>query len=154
MIATCEWCAPLRKRFYRFPSGWTGVTLLLLRLLVGGLAIVEASLIYFHVGSALPLAGTGSVLPLLAAGCAAFLGLSLWFGFMTPLVGGLLALEAATLLLAQAPVGLTLLDSRMAVFEYSILAAVLAVLGPGAISIDARLFGLREVAISERRLDI
>jgi hypothetical protein len=37
----------------------------------------------------------------------------------------------------------------MALFEFAVMAAVVSVLGPGAISIDARLFGRREVQIDE-----
>ena len=44
---------------------------------------------------------------------------------------------------------LQLLNSRMALFEFVVMAAALAILGPGAASIDARLFGRREVAIRE-----
>jgi hypothetical protein len=35
-------------------------------------------------------------------------------------------------------------------FEFVALSALLAILGPGATSIDARLFGLREVAIRDK----
>src|SRR5271155_1702181 len=38
-----------------------------------------------------------------------------------------------------------------AVFEFAVMSAVLGILGPGAISMDARLFGRREVAIREAR---
>lgn len=140
MSPYCEWCAPLRKTFSRFPSGWAAVALLVLRLVIGAIAFAEATLIF---------AGTNSPLVQLTAGCAAVGGLALLFGFLTPVVSGLIAVEAATMLLAQPT--LRLLDSPMALFEFIAMAAVLAVLGPGALSIDARLFGLREVAISDRR---
>jgi hypothetical protein len=35
----------------------------------------------------------------------------------------------------------------MSAFEFVLMSAVLVILGPGAISLDARLFGRREVAI-------
>lgn len=133
---------PLRKSFSRFPSGWAAVALLVLRVVVGGITIAESALVFV---------GTNSPLLQLTAGCAAFGGSALLLGFLTPVVSGLIAVEAVTLLLGQ--VLLQLLDSRMALFEFIAMAAVLAVLGPGAISIDARLFGLREVAISDRRPD-
>jgi hypothetical protein len=40
-----------------------------------------------------------------------------------------------------------LLDSRMALFEFVVMAAVVSVLGPGAMSVDSRLFGRREIPI-------
>ena len=40
-----------------------------------------------------------------------------------------------------------LFDSRMAAFEFVVMSAVLVILGPGAISLDDRLLGRREVTI-------
>ena len=45
------------------------------------------------------------------------------------------------------PAEFLLFNSRMAAFEFVVMSAVLVILGPGAISLDARLFGRREVAI-------
>jgi uncharacterized membrane protein YphA (DoxX/SURF4 family) len=118
------------------------VALLLLRVVVGAVTVVEAAAF---------LASSHSTLILLAAACAAAGGVALVFGFLTPIVSAFIAAESVILWLGFSLSDLQLLDSRMALFEFVIMAAVLAVLGPGATSIDARLFGLREVAISERR---
>jgi len=48
-----------------------------------------------------------------------------------------------------APLPLLLFDSRMAAFEFVVESAMLILLGPGAISVDARLFGRREVTIRD-----
>jgi uncharacterized membrane protein YphA (DoxX/SURF4 family) len=142
MLWPCEWCTPLRRTFSRFPSGWIGGALLLLRVVVGAITIAEAAAF---------LAGSHSPLTLLTAACAAAGGVALLFGFLTPIVSALIAAEGATLLLSFPAPGLQLLDSRMALFQFVIMAAVLAILGPGSTSVDARLFGLREVAISGKR---
>lgn len=142
MLWPCEWCTPLRRTFSRFPSGWIGGALLLLRVVLGIITIAEAAAF---------LSGSYPPLILLTAACAAAGGVALVFGFLTPVVATLIAAECATLLLSFPAPGLHLLDSRMALFEFAVMAAVLAVLGPGATSVDARLFGLREVAISGKR---
>jgi uncharacterized membrane protein YphA (DoxX/SURF4 family) len=141
MLTPCEWCTPLRRNFSRFPSGWVGVALLMLRATVGALTIAEA--VAF-------LAGMQSPIVLMAAACAAAGGVALLLGVLTPVVSSLIAAEAITLWLTFPAPGLRLLDSRMALFEFVALSALLAILGPGATSIDARLFGLREVAIRDK----
>jgi uncharacterized membrane protein YphA (DoxX/SURF4 family) len=141
-MTPCEWCTPLRRTFSRFPSGWIGAALLLLRLAVGATTIAEAALF---------LAVSHSPLVLLAAACAAAGGLALLFGFLTPIVSAFLAAEGVAILYTFPVPGLQLLDSRMALAQFVVMTAVLAIVGPGAFSVDARLFGLREVAISEKR---
>jgi uncharacterized membrane protein YphA (DoxX/SURF4 family) len=133
----------MQRAFTSFPSGWAGAALLVLRVVVGTAAIVEAAL-----------SGSGShSLPIwVAAASAVLAGLALVVGFLTPIASALLAAEGALILLYAHAAGLQLLGSRMALFELVVMAAALAILGPGAASIDARLFGRREVAIrSERR---
>lgn len=142
MLTPCEWCSPLRRNFSRFPSGWAGVALLLLRGIVGAITIAEAAVL---------LAGTHSPFLLLAAACAAVGGVALVLGILTPVVSALLTAEAVTLILSFPAPGLQWLDSRMALFEFVVMGTVLAILGPGATSIDARLFGLREVPIRDKQ---
>ena len=131
---------PLQRAFTSFPSGWVAVALLVLRVVVGTSAMVEATL---------AVSGAHSPLILVTAALAALAGLALVLGLLTPIASALIAAEAATILLCMKVVVLQLLNSRMALFEFVVMAAALAILGPGAASIDARLFGRREVAISE-----
>jgi putative oxidoreductase len=142
MLPPCAWSTPLQRTFTSFPSGWVGAALLVLRVVVGTSAIVEA---------ALAIARFDSLLSWVTASSAALAGLALLLGFLTPIAGALIAAESAVILLSMHAVVLQLLDSRMALFELVVMAAALAILGPGAASIDARLFGRREVAISEER---
>ncbi len=142
MSPTCEWSVPLRKSFSRFPSGWAALALLVMRLAVAGITLGEA------VSS---LSGVPSPPAMTLAVAAALGGLALIIGFVTPFVSGLIAAQATLLCVTFHPENFWLLDSRLALAELAVMAAVLAILGPGAISIDARLFGLREVAISDHR---
>jgi uncharacterized membrane protein YphA (DoxX/SURF4 family) len=69
---------------------------------------------------------------------------------LTPLAGALLAAVGTAILLLENPASLKLLDSHMALFEFIVMAVTLSVLGPGAASVDARLYGRREVAIDNQ----
>jgi putative oxidoreductase len=140
MFVPCAWSMPLQRTFTSFPSGWVAAALLVLRVVVGTTAMVEA---------ALAVAGANSPLIVVTAALAALAGLALVLGFLTPIASALIAAEATTILLFMKVVVLQLLNSRMALFEFVVMAAALAILGPGAASIDARLFGRREVAINE-----
>lgn len=71
-------------------------------------------------------------------------------GFLTPIVSTIIAAAGASILVCLHADVLHLLDSRMALFEFVMMAITIAILGPGATSIDARLFGRREVAIGKQ----
>jgi hypothetical protein len=138
MTPPCAWNTPLQRTFTSFPAGFVGAALLLLRVVVGLSALVEAALSVALDQSALCLAMT-------AGGVLA--GLTLLPGFLTPLAGAMLAAQGVAILAFTNSEVLRLLDSRMALFEFVVMATTLAALGPGAASVDSRLFGRREVAI-------
>jgi uncharacterized membrane protein YphA (DoxX/SURF4 family) len=113
-----------------------------LRVVVGASATLQAGLLIAG-GVTAPLA-TGAAISIAIAGVA------LMIGFLTPIASALVSLGGAGIMLAcVTPAPLLLFDSRMAVFESVVMSAVLVILGPGEISLDARLFGRREVAIRE-----
>jgi uncharacterized membrane protein YphA (DoxX/SURF4 family) len=116
--------------------------LLLLRLVVGGAASSQAWLLITAEQGAL---NAGVVVALLA-----FLtGLALIIGFMTPIASVLLS--AAGLLLtitSSVPGHLLLFESGMARLEFIGMSVALICLGPGALSLDARLYGRREVEVN------
>jgi uncharacterized membrane protein YphA (DoxX/SURF4 family) len=76
-------------------------------------------------------------------------GVLLLIGFLTPAVSILLALGNISIslswLLAMIP---NLFDANLTIFFVPIMTAI-ALLGPGAYSLDARLFGLREIIIPQ-----
>jgi uncharacterized membrane protein YphA (DoxX/SURF4 family) len=131
--------SPLQRTFTNFPSGPVGAALFFLRAVVGSTAIAEA---------ALSLTGNFSAMRCAAAVPAALAGLALLPGLLVPLASALLAAEGALILIFSQAGLLTLLESRMALFEFIVMATVLAVLGPGAASVDARRFGRREIEIA------
>jgi hypothetical protein len=127
---------PLQRTFTNFPSGPAGAALLLLRVAVGTAAIAEA---------VLSIAARPLPIFIALAIPAALAGLALLPGLMAPLAGALLAAQGAAILGFDRAGVLALLDTRMALAEFIVMSAALAVLGPGATSIDARLYGRREV---------
>lgn len=121
----------LQKLFSTFPSEWPGVGLLLLR------ALVACSLFAQGVGylSNENLLGWG--LGVLSFAGGAFL----LAGLMTPFVAVLVAAGGIAITLSG------LFDSYFGIINQIVLAIAIALLGPGAFSLDARMFGRREITI-------
>ena len=117
----------LQRFFSAFPDRWRGFGLLLLRVLVAVSVTVQA---IACLRAAETLAGWSIVVLLLASAACLLLG------FVTPV--------AAVL------IGLTSLYPLQDL-EIVVLAVVIALLGPGAFSIDARMFGRREILIPVTR---
>jgi hypothetical protein len=113
-----------------FPQGGPGLALLLLRISVASIFLISLAS-RFGVSSA-PLIFPGVVL--------IFIGLSI--GFLTPY----LSLVACAAAIANFFFGAHELVSILPILD----ALALALLGPGAYSVDARLFGLRVSVIPPR----
>ena len=77
-------------------------------------------------------------------------GVSLLAGFLTPVVAAVISM-AAIWVLAIAPAVPSTLSSRPCALLLAAAAAAIALLGPGAFSVDARLFGWREIIIPPSR---
>jgi uncharacterized membrane protein YphA (DoxX/SURF4 family) len=132
----------LQRTFSGFPSGYPGLALLLLRLVVGGAASSQAWLLitadHFAVN-------TNTVSALLAF----ITGLALMIGFTTPIASVLLTAGGLLLTVASNVAGhLSLFDSTLARLEFVAMSAALISLGPGALSLDARLYGRREIEVN------
>jgi uncharacterized membrane protein YphA (DoxX/SURF4 family) len=131
----------VQRTFSSFPSGWAGAALLVLRLVVGASATLEA-------GLTIARNHTPAHIATIAAASVAIAGLTLIIGFLTPIASVFVCLMGAVIMvICIPPAALLLFNSRMAAFEFVVMSAMLVILGPGAISVDARLFGRREVAI-------
>jgi hypothetical protein len=132
----------LQRAFSSFPSGCPGAALLLLRLAVGGIASLQASLII----AAAPGAVNGNVL---IAASVIFIALALIVGFITPVASVLLTIGGMIVMLDPGMAAkLPIFESWIARLEFIVLSAALICLGPGAISLDARLYGRREVQVN------
>ena len=125
----------MRRLYSTFAGGWPGIGLLLMRLVVGAVVL-------WHVG---PRLWTGP--PVHLAAVYALLGLAgllLIAGLWTPVAGTVLAAFAIAEIVTtgEPPVGRLLAAT---------IAAALAMLGPGRLSIDARLFGWRRIEAAVRK---
>jgi hypothetical protein len=114
----------LQKLFPAFPAGWPGLGLLLLRALVSFMLVTQTS----------AAAGGWFVKALLLTGAILLL-----LGLMTPIIAVGIGLAS-----------LSLAFSSNDMVQVVGLSGAIALLGPGAFSIDARLFGRREVFIPRR----
>jgi putative oxidoreductase len=121
----------VQRLFSTFPCGPPGAGLVLLR------AVVAIPLI--HAGLLTASLPAPVIVELVTAGAAILLLIGLW----TPFAGGVIAV-----------VGLSLAWSHPAdpwrFVHFGILGAALALLGPGGCSVDARLFGRKQIQIPQR----
>ena len=129
----------MQRLFSTFASGWPGVGLLLLRLLTA------AALIHFGIANlreAPPLAT--AVLQIIGA----LAGILLLFGLWTPAAGTLAAIVKVWIAFSQY---LSYSGDPWIPIGQAVLGAALAMIGPGAWSIDARLFGRKHINFPEGR---
>jgi uncharacterized membrane protein YphA (DoxX/SURF4 family) len=129
--------------FSTFPGGWPGLGLLLLRITVAVATVLQFGL-YFSS----PADSTIWNWVIGLVGVA--VGTSLLIGFLTPIAGIILVLGRIGIALSWIPAPATnLFASGMAGIELLVMAITIVMVGPGAISLDARLFGRREIIIPD-----
>ena len=125
--------APLRcslqRLFSTFANGWPGFGLLIQRLVLG------IALLYHGIALLSGIPALGPVIPQLIGSA---LGLLILGGLWTPAAGTLVAVVQVWIALTGAG------DESMAVI-LAALGGTLAMIGPGAWSIDARLFGRKHI---------
>jgi len=121
----------VQRLFSTFANGWPGLGLLLQRILTAVL-LLRLGVVEFTGGSF-----TSSMIPQLVA---SFAGILLLAGLWTPVVGTLIAL-------IEIWVAVNSTGDPWISIVLATLGATTAMIGPGAWSLDARLFGRKHVAI-------
>jgi|HubBroStandDraft_5_1064220.scaffolds.fasta_scaffold330213_2 putative oxidoreductase len=132
----------MQRLFSTFPNGWPGFGLLLLRLGVG-IALISFGIGGFFAAAGEPIAVARDSIE--AAG-AILLIIGLW----TPVVGTLIALDELWIAIS---VYSSPSDGHWNHIFLAVLTAGVAMLGPGAWSIDARLFGRKRFDMGDRNRD-
>jgi len=129
----------LQVLFTAYPGGRSGVALLALRGALGIALLVQGSYCIAESGATL-FAWRG--LTALAAGAL------LTIGFLTPIVVTLTACGAAGFEFFLSPFcSANVFDGKLSIALAAVILIGVALLGPGAFSLDARLFGRREIII-------
>ena len=123
----------MQRLFSTFPEGWPGTGLVFLR------AVMAIPLVPITAGPFVSVAPLSLSFQLIAAACAALLIIGLW----TPIAGVFMAFCQLSLLF------FTFGDTSIHIV-LAALGAALAMLGPGAWSVDARLFGRKRIEIPQR----
>jgi putative oxidoreductase len=124
----------LQRLFSAFPNGWPGRGLLLQR------AVTAALLSYSGFQSLNEASGVALIFqPMIATGAGFFLLIGLW----TPICGTLIAV-------AEVSIALSCADGGRIQILLATSAATLAMIGPGAWSMDARLFGRKHYEFPQR----
>ena len=126
-------CA-LQRLFSSFPDGWPGLGLLLIRLGLG-ITLIDLAIASLVRESLEPAALLKN---LIAAAAGAFLLAGLW----TPVTAALAALDQVWIGLSRAP---SQGPGGWTPILLAVLSISVAMLGPGAWSIDARLFGRKRL---------
>jgi uncharacterized membrane protein YphA (DoxX/SURF4 family) len=128
----------LQRLFSTFPRGWPGAGLLLLRAAIGVTTIMQG---WLYLGNLTLETGAVGLLSIAS-------GVLLLIGYLTPVAGTVAGVGTLGIALSWFPAApQNLFDAKLPAVLAIIMSAAIVFLGPGACSIDARLFGRREIVI-------
>jgi uncharacterized membrane protein YphA (DoxX/SURF4 family) len=132
----------MQRLYPTFPGRAPGLALLLLRAALGG------TLLGFCARSvAVPDPGWRAVTAGILAGVS---GLTMLIGVVTPVASVAAALVMVLIMVRSGDTSAGLLGGRAENLLLVVIATALALLGPGALSLDARLYGRREMSFPPR----
>ena len=124
----------MRRLYSTFAGGAPGIALLLMRLVVGAVVLWRAG----------PGLWSGPPLDIVASAALALVALLLIGGLWTPVAGAVIAVVAISEILSTGE----LLNGRLLA---ATIGCALTMLGPGRLSIDARLFGWKRIEALPRK---
>jgi putative oxidoreductase len=124
----------LQRLFSTFPNGWPGIGILLQRVLTA------TTLFCYGIAHLRDTSQFASIVPHMFAAVA---GILLLVGLWTPMVGALVAVMEMWTIFSRSG------DPWISIM-LAVLGATLAMIGPGAWSIDAHLFGRKHFEIPQR----
>jgi putative oxidoreductase len=127
---SCPWGYVLQRLFSTFADGWPGAGLLLQRILVGG-ALIDCAISSLTDALRFQIA----VPELLSAAAGALIIAGLW----TPVTGIVVSV-------VQGWIAFSRPNGALMAIVLAVLGLSLAMIGPGAWSIDARLFGRKQIS--------
>lgn len=125
----------MRRLFSTFAHGAPGIGLLLLRLATGSALIYQGMI---------PLIRHAPLAPAPFHALVILLGLLMLAGLWTPIAGALVAVITLWEMVSHPAL-------RPELAWIALIAAALALLGPGAWSLDAWLYGWKQIKITDRR---
>ena len=123
----------MQRLFSTFPEGWPGTGLLFLR------AVAAIPLVQFVAGPLAPALPLPVTLQFFAATCSALLIVGLW----TPIAGLFMSIAELSLLLFK-------FSNASMQIVLAALGVALAMIGPGAWSVDARVFGRKRIRVPQK----
>jgi uncharacterized membrane protein YphA (DoxX/SURF4 family) len=139
----------VQRLFSEFPVAIPGFGLLLLRVVLAFVLLLDGAA---RLQNTFAISGGGSVETIVYASTLIALSLAVASGFLTPIVQlTVVIVEATGLTLGLVPLPLEHLEQWTAPLLTMTIAIALVMIGPGAYSVDARLFGRREIVIRPRR---
>ena len=131
----------MQQPYSKYPGGWPGFALWLLRAAVGSTLLVQSSICLSQQPDMRPAALASCILAIIGGG-------ALIIGFLTSIACVLAILGGVGItLLVPASGNLNLLSANPLTFDLLVMCLVSGLLGPGALSLDAHLFGRRKVVI-------
>lgn len=131
----------MQRILSKFPGGWPGTGLLLLRAAIGLVLVVQS------ISCMLACSDLG-FLELMIDLLKIMSGSLLLIGFLTPIACILATLLSLGSAFSWIPAsGFDLFQDKMTVGLTIVIALAIVCLGPGSLSLDARLFGRREIVI-------
>jgi uncharacterized membrane protein YphA (DoxX/SURF4 family) len=131
----------LQQPYSKYPGGWPGFALWLLRAAVGSTLLVQSAICLSQQPDMRAAAIASCILAIVGGG-------ALVVGFLTSIACGLAVLGGVGItLLVPASGSLNLFSANPLTFDLLVMCLVSGLLGPGALSLDAHLFGRRKVVI-------